>query len=99
MGKLDDLLDLLFKTAVGGVDQDRIGGLLQGRRRALRILAISQAEPVNFILDIEYYLGQGYHLAPPLRAEEMARLFGRPTVTAARVGGGAPPLRLVGEGR
>jgi diguanylate cyclase len=82
-------LDKSFVEGIGeGTQQAAIATAVVKMAQAMGLDAVAEGieddAQVDFLLGIDYHLGQGFHLARPLPAEDVAKLFGKPTVTARR---------------
>jgi diguanylate cyclase len=82
-------LDKSFVDGIGeGTQQAAIATAVVKMAQAMGLDAVAEGiedeAQIDFLLGIEYHLGQGFHLARPLPADDVAKLFGKPTVTARR---------------
>ena len=82
-------LDKSFVDGIAeGTQQAAIATAVVKMAQAMGLDAVAEGiedeAQIDFLLGIEYHLGQGFHLARPMPASDMARMIGKQTVTASK---------------
>jgi diguanylate cyclase (GGDEF)-like protein len=97
-------LDKAFVDGIAaGTQQAAIATAVIGMAQALGLDAVAEGVEdqcqADFLVNLGYHLGQGFHLAPPRPADEIVRLFdpARAAVDLLPQGGSWPRLRSAGS--